>query len=62
MLDTVPGGVVLRCTAGDLDGPVQFLIGFGRPFPVRRPPEQVAALEQLAVGIAGGGTCAGAQG
>lgn len=61
-LDTVPDGVVLRCNAGDLDWLAQFLIGIGRPFTVRQPPDLAAVPRQRAAGIARGGTCAGSRG
>jgi predicted DNA-binding transcriptional regulator YafY len=52
-LDETPEGVVLRAYDADLSHTARFIVGLGRPFVVRQPPELLAALRKLAADIAG---------
>ena len=51
-LDEGPGGVLLTTRTGDLDWMARYLVGFGCPFVIRRPPELRAALRRLGVEVA----------
>ena len=52
VLEEAEGGVLMRCTANDLDGMARVLAGLFCPFVVRRPLELGEALERHAAGIA----------
>jgi predicted DNA-binding transcriptional regulator YafY len=50
-LEETAGGVLLTTRVGDLDWAARYVVGFGCPFIVRRPPALRAALRHLAAEI-----------
>jgi predicted DNA-binding transcriptional regulator YafY len=52
LLEEVPGGVLFRCYAQNLDWVAHYLVGLGLPMSVRTPPELRDALRRLAAQVA----------